>query len=84
MDVARSWGRKIAAARRELGLSQVALADACGLDPSTISRIERGVTTPRDRVKWRLAGALGRTVEELFPYPAVRPPHPEHDHHIAV
>ena len=42
---------------------------------STISRIESGAC-PRDEVKWRLAGALGVTVEALFPYPAIKPPFP--------
>ncbi|MFP5319589.1 MAG: helix-turn-helix domain-containing protein [Acidimicrobiia bacterium] len=75
-EVHESWGRRLKARRSELGLTQERLAEICSIEQSTISRIERGQVCPRDNVKWRLAGALGQTVEQLFPYPAVRPPFP--------
>lgn len=76
-DLHRSWGRHVKARRQSLGLSQEKLAEICGIRQSTISRLEAGVSAPRDNVKWLVAGGLGATVEELFPYPAVRPPFPE-------
>ena len=75
VDVHRSWGKRLKARRQALNLTQQQLADICGVRQSTISRIEAG-TCPRDAAKWLLAGALGTTVEDLFPYPAVVPPYP--------
>ena len=70
------WGERVKGAREAHGLSQRFLAQLCGVDASTVCRIERGVLVPRDRQKWKIAGALGVTVEELFPYPSVVPPAP--------
>lgn len=74
-ELHQSWGRRVQKRREALGLSQERLAALCGMRQSTISRIEAG-SCPRDSTKWVLAGALQSTVEELFPYPAVRPPFP--------
>lgn len=71
------WGKRVKRSREDLGISQRRLADLCQVDPSSISRIERGVLAPRDDLKWKLAGALGVTVEDLFPYPGVVPPFPQ-------
>ncbi len=38
--------KQIAAARAKLGLSQPQLASVMGLDPLSVSRIERGVKPP--------------------------------------
>jgi transcriptional regulator with XRE-family HTH domain len=73
-DVHRSWGQKIKARRRALGMTQAHLAELATTTQASISRIERGDQPPGDDLKWRLAGALGETVERLFQYPAVRPP----------
>lgn len=70
------WGKRVKRTREERGISQRKLADLCDIDPSTVSRLERGTLAPRDDLKWRVAGALGVTVEELFPYPGVVPPFP--------
>lgn len=75
-EVHRSWGKRVKGRRQELGLTQQALADYCQLRQSTVSRIEAGAC-PSDQVKWLLAGALGMTVEDLFPFPAIRPPFPQ-------
>lgn len=74
-EVHRSWGNRLKARRLALGMTQQQLADICGLRQSTVSRIEAGAC-PRDTAKWLLAGALGHTVEELFPFPAIKPPFP--------
>jgi transcriptional regulator with XRE-family HTH domain len=66
------WGRRIK--NRRGPITQERLAELIGGDQSTISRIERGKVDVSDDMKWKLAGALGCTVEDLFPWPAVRPP----------
>ena len=38
-----SWGRALAAKRRELGLTQAEVARSLDLDAQTISRAERGI-----------------------------------------
>jgi transcriptional regulator with XRE-family HTH domain len=78
-----SWGKRLRQRREALYeetnhnplYTQAGLADACGIRQSTLSRIEAG-QCPSDSLKWKLAGALGMTVEDLFPYPAIRPPFP--------
>lgn len=41
-DTKRAWGERLAAARRQAGRSQVAIAQAVGLDQKTVSSAERG------------------------------------------
>ena len=55
---------KVALVRREL--SQAALARAVGLSPSQMSRILRGVSTPRRRVRKKILEVLGLTHSQLF------------------
>lgn len=64
------WGVNVAAARSDLGLTQEQLALLCDVTQQTISKVERGVIRPRDRLKLRLAHALGRRPAELFPWPS--------------
>lgn len=48
-------GAAARARRRALGLTQVDIADALGIDPALVSRAERGVTRPRAadvRARW--------------------------------
>ncbi len=70
-----AWGARVR--KRRGDLSQERLGKLCRTDQSTISRIERGKLPLSDEMKWKIAGALGVTVDELFPYPNVRPPFPE-------
>lgn len=58
-------------------MTQTQLAVHLGIHQPALSSIEKGTTAPRDALKFKLAGALGLTVEELFPFPAVVPPFPE-------
>ena len=53
-------------ARLSLGLSQQAIAEAVGVRQSTLSYYERGVRTPSDKVKIRLANFYGKSIQELF------------------
>lgn len=59
------FGQRIRGKRTELGLSQEAFADKCGLDRTYISGIERGkrnVSLLNIKV---IANALGTSVSEL-------------------
>lgn len=73
MDFRIRWGRNIAEARRQLGMSQTDLGNAIPLRNKiaahTVSRWERGVTTPSDKTRIRLAEILGVPASVLFPYP---------------
>jgi len=49
--------------RKEARLSQAELAKRIGADKSYISRIENGITVPSVATFYRIASALGRSVE---------------------
>lgn len=72
----KGWGIKVRKRREALDLTQERLAQLTGLRQATISRIELGVQVPSDRLKWVIAGALGCSLDELFPWPAQVPPTP--------
>lgn len=59
-------GSALAAERERKGLTQAALARACGLDRSHVSLIERGRREPRIGTVARLAGALGVSWERIY------------------
>jgi transcriptional regulator with XRE-family HTH domain len=58
--------KKIRARRAFLGLSLADVAERADLSPSTLSRIERGLLSPRLETVERLARALGYTAEDLL------------------
>ena len=66
---ALSWGSRVQQRRSALNLTQLQLAELCGLTQQTISKIERNAIVPRDRVKQLIAQKLGARVSELFPWP---------------
>jgi DNA-binding XRE family transcriptional regulator len=49
--------------RKESRLTQAELAQRIGTDKSYISRIEKGVTVPSVATFYRIAAALGRSIE---------------------
>ena len=49
--------------RKEARLTQAELAKRIGADKSYISRIEKGVTVPSVATFYRMAAAMGRSVE---------------------
>lgn len=53
--------------REEIPLSQEALARKAGVSLGTVSRIERGLFSPRLETASALARALGVSRESLFP-----------------
>lgn len=59
-------GALIAAARRERGLTQKALAQALHISDTTVSKWERGIGFPDVSLVEPLASALGLTIAELF------------------
>lgn len=60
-------GQRIKRRRRELGLTQQALAESAGLSAKTVLAIERGATTaPRVPTIRAIARALGCEVGDLL------------------
>ncbi len=62
----RALGTEIRALRRDRGLSTVALARRCGVSPSLISQVERGLTAPSLEVLWAIARALDVPIGTFF------------------
>lgn len=56
----------VALSRKARKLTQAELADAVGVTRQTIIAIEKGNYTPSVLLALKLAGALGKSVEELF------------------
>ena len=52
--------------RAERGLTQAALAELVGVSRKTVNTVENGVFVPSTVLALKLAGALGRPVEEIF------------------
>jgi transcriptional regulator with XRE-family HTH domain len=61
----KTFGRSIRRLRKQRGLSQEDLAEACGLSRNYISDIERGVRNPGVLVLVALAKALKVPLREL-------------------
>ncbi len=62
----KTFGRSVRSLRKQRGLSQEELAEACGLSRNYISDIERGVRNPGLLVLAGLARALGVSLGELI------------------
>jgi ribosome-binding protein aMBF1 (putative translation factor) len=56
-------GQIIEQARKDAGMTQTELAEKIGTNKSYISRVESGKTEPRVSTFYRIASALGRSVE---------------------
>jgi transcriptional regulator with XRE-family HTH domain len=63
-----TWGERVRARRKELGLSLADVARRAGCDISVLSRIENGIRGVSDALKPRLAAALETDPAELFAY----------------
>lgn len=61
-----SIGKRLAAARRERGLSQEKLSDLSGLDRVAIGYIEQSRRQPTLRTVYRLATAMDLSLTDLF------------------
>jgi len=51
-----------------VGMTQAALAEACGVTRQTIIALEAGKYAPSLELAFELARALGRNLEEVFQY----------------
>jgi putative transcriptional regulator len=60
------FGHVVRERRLAAGLSQEALAEACGIDRKSISRMETGAFSPRLDNVFNVAAALEIPVSELF------------------
>lgn len=60
------FGQRVRQLRTELGLSQEAFADKCGLDRTYISGIERGVRNPTLEVIAVIADGLDKRISDVF------------------
>ena len=49
-------------------MTQVELANACGVTRQTIIALEAGKYSPSLELAFRMANALGRTLDEVFQY----------------
>jgi transcriptional regulator with XRE-family HTH domain len=79
--VAGKRRHRLAQRRKTIGLSQERLAEALGVDRSTVVRWERAETDPQPWHRPRLAAALNLSVEELADLLADvgQPPSPPHE-----
>lgn len=59
-------GNRIRALRNEMGLSQEAFADKCGIDRTYMSGIERGVRNPTLVVICAISDGLEMDLSQLF------------------
>src|SRR5688572_25304008 len=64
--VGRKIGQRIAERRKLFGFSQARLAEALGVEPETISRLETGRSMPSLATLEAIAGALQIHVGDLF------------------
>lgn len=65
-ELAVRLGKNMAQRRKELGITQESLAEYASVDAETISRFERGVTTPSLKTLEVLAARLGVTIGALL------------------
>ena len=65
-QIKKKFGNRLRELRQEKGLSQEALAFACGLDRTYIGGIERGERNLSLVNIYKIAEALGLPVKELF------------------
>lgn len=70
------WAAGLIAEMKEQGVSPAELARICGVNQSTIKRILDVQMVPSDRLKWKIAGALQKRMDEMWPWPRVVPPTP--------
>jgi transcriptional regulator with XRE-family HTH domain len=62
---AATFGQRLRAAREAAGLSQARLADAAGMHPNAVARLERGERHPSWHTVQLLATALDISTEQL-------------------
>jgi transcriptional regulator with XRE-family HTH domain len=68
------FGQNLKRLRVKRGLSQVGLAELCGLTSQAVNQIEKGKRWPREERATALAAALGCPLADLYGAPAVASP----------
>ena len=59
-------GKRISVLRKQLKLTQAALASTAGMEESALQRIEAGRTNPTIKTLYKVAIALNVNIKELF------------------
>lgn len=62
----KTVAERIKEARAEKGLTQLELANLCGISISAVQMYEIGQRVPRDSVKVKISEALEKPVQDLF------------------
>lgn len=70
MDFAQQLGRRMRRARIERGITQADLAASAGVGANYIPRLERGEMVPSVEAAWRIARALGISLDALCGRPS--------------
>lgn len=65
MDFAQQLGRRMRRARIDRGVTQAELALSAGVGANYIPRLERGEMVPSVEAAWRIARALGVSLDAL-------------------
>ena len=71
MTLKQNLGQKIQRLRKELKLTQEALAEIVGIDPKNISKIENGNNYPSPETLTAIANALKVDIYELFVFSTI-------------
>ena len=69
MNVKEALGQRIKILRHKIGYTQERFAEAIGVAPRHISRIENGINSPSVETLGRIASVLGVELKELFNFP---------------
>lgn len=72
MDFAQQLGRRMRRARIDRGITQAELALSAGVGANYIPRLERGEMVPSVEAAWRIARALGMSLDTLCGRPSKR------------
>lgn len=67
MNVREYTSSKIRQYRKELGLTQKELGEKIGVKHNTVSGYENGTTEPEQDLLFKIADALGVSINALFP-----------------
>ena len=59
-------GKRISVLRKQLKLTQAALASTAGMEESALQRIEAGRTNPTIKTLYKVTVALNADIKELF------------------
>lgn len=63
----RQWGENIRLARESAEMTQAKLGEVCGVNQSTVAKWEKGLISPGETNKMRLAEILHVEAREMFP-----------------